>query len=243
MNDVLGVVLLAGGDEPLHPLEVVDAVLLVDGDGLRRPGADVGAGIGLGEHHRPAPLALDHRLGPPLDLLRRPDEPDDRRHEDPRDVEEQRRVRPDEHLLGCPPHEPGSAEAPQLLWRAEEVPVAVEVCVETPFHAVGEADLAVDELERSLVGLDEAGGEVLTGESLDLAKDVHHRVPVEILEGSGTEIRLEMEHLEEVELDVAQVALVMAHIRPLVTYRRQRAIRTRGAGCVVLPTFYFEHTL
>ena len=49
------------------PVEVPGAVGLLDG--LGAAGADVGAGVGLGEHHRRAPAAFDHQLGPVLLLL------------------------------------------------------------------------------------------------------------------------------------------------------------------------------
>ena len=62
VDDVLGQVVLAGGDEALHAVDVPGAVRLRDG--LGAAGADVGAGVGLGEHHRRAPAALDHELGP-----------------------------------------------------------------------------------------------------------------------------------------------------------------------------------
>ena len=46
------------------PSRCHDAVFLADG--LRAARADVGARIGLGEHHRGAPAPLDHELGPAL---------------------------------------------------------------------------------------------------------------------------------------------------------------------------------
>ena len=61
MHDVLGEVLLGGGDEPLHALEVPAAVGLLDRLGPAR--ADVAAGVRLGQHHGRAPLLLDHGLG------------------------------------------------------------------------------------------------------------------------------------------------------------------------------------
>ena len=60
VDDVLGHVVLGRGDEPLDALDVPGAVALLGG--LGAAGADVGAGVRLGEHHRGAPLLLDHVL-------------------------------------------------------------------------------------------------------------------------------------------------------------------------------------
>jgi hypothetical protein len=64
VEDVLRPVPLGRGDEALDALDVPGAVGLLEG--LRPPGADVGAGVRLGEHHGGAPLALDRQLGEPL---------------------------------------------------------------------------------------------------------------------------------------------------------------------------------
>ena len=59
--------MLGAGDEALDALDVPGAVGLLGG--LGAAGADVGAGVGLGEHHGRAPLAVDHPLGDLLLLL------------------------------------------------------------------------------------------------------------------------------------------------------------------------------
>ncbi len=60
VHDVLGHVVLARGDEALDTLDVPGAVLVREG--LGAAGADVGTRVGLGQHHRGAPLAVDHVL-------------------------------------------------------------------------------------------------------------------------------------------------------------------------------------
>ena len=62
VDDVLGQVVLARGDEALDALDVPRAVGLRDRPGAA--GADVGAGVGLGEHHRRAPAACRRRARP-----------------------------------------------------------------------------------------------------------------------------------------------------------------------------------
>ena len=68
VEDVLEqVVGVTRGDEALHAVDVPGAVVLLDG--LGAAGADVGAGVGLGEHHGGAPAALGGDAGPLLLLL------------------------------------------------------------------------------------------------------------------------------------------------------------------------------
>jgi len=70
--------------------------------------------------------------------------------------------------------------------------------------------LRVEDRGRA-VGLDERGRQVLAGDALDLREDLLGGVHVEVGVGAGAEDLVAAEHLEEVELDVAQVALVVAH--------------------------------
>jgi hypothetical protein len=58
VDDVLGHVVLAPGDEDLR---AADAVVISLGDGLGTDGREVGAGLRLGDVHRAGPAALDHR--------------------------------------------------------------------------------------------------------------------------------------------------------------------------------------
>ena len=67
VHDVLGQVGLGRGDEALDALDVPGAVGVRGG--LGAAGADVGAGVGLGEHHRGVPAALDDQLGDALVAL------------------------------------------------------------------------------------------------------------------------------------------------------------------------------
>ena len=101
VHDVLGQVVLGRGDEPLHAVEVPGAVGLRDGPGPAR--ADVRPGVRLGEHHRRAPAALDHQLGP-APLLRRAEAVHDRGEARAAQVEEHRRVGAEDQLGGGPLH-------------------------------------------------------------------------------------------------------------------------------------------
>jgi hypothetical protein len=61
------------------------------------------------------------------------------------------------------------------------------------------------------VAVDEGCGEVVGREALDLVEDAADGVLVHLLEDALAELLLESEQLEQVELDVADVALVVAH--------------------------------
>ena len=67
VDDVLGRVVGGPGDEALGPREVPVPVVGEGGAGAPEP--DVGARIGLGEHHRHGPVALEDELGESLLLL------------------------------------------------------------------------------------------------------------------------------------------------------------------------------
>src|SRR5262249_59232303 len=90
---------------------------------------------------------------------------------------------------------------------------------------------------RSAVAHLVARGEVLPGQPVDLAKDAAGGVAVDVAERTLAEHRVTLagaaEHLEQVELEIAQVALVVAHLVSLPwpcggrmrSYRRQATRR------------------
>ena len=99
VDDVVGHVVLGGGDEALDTLDAPGAVVI--GVGLGATSADIGAGVGLGEHHRGAPLVVDDQLAPAL-LLVVADAIEDRGEARTRHVEEGAGVGAEEHF-GCGP--------------------------------------------------------------------------------------------------------------------------------------------
>ena len=76
VHDVVGHVVLSGGDEALHTLDSPRAVVV--SEGLGASGAHIGSSIRLGEDHRGAPAVVDHELGPTF-LIRVADAIEDRR--------------------------------------------------------------------------------------------------------------------------------------------------------------------
>ena len=70
---------------------------------------------------------------------------------------------------------------------------------------------ALDEYVGLPVGHPQSYREVLARDPVDLGEDLAHGVGVVLRERAGPEDLAPPEHLEQVELDVAQVALVVAH--------------------------------
>ena len=104
VDDVLGQVVLGGGDEALDALDVPGAVGLGNRPGPS--GADVGARVRLGQHHGGAPLPLDHDLGdPPIPLVAHG--PQHVRELGAGRVELHRRIRADVQLVDGPLHRGG----------------------------------------------------------------------------------------------------------------------------------------
>ena len=66
---------------------------------------------------------------------------------------------------------------------------------------------------RVAVAVDVRLRELLAGEPVDLGQDRASGLAVDLAEGAGAEHLVASEHLEQVELDVAQVGLVVAHGR------------------------------
>ena len=62
------------------------------------------------------------------------------------------------------------------------------------------------------VGVEEAVGQLVLGEPRDLAEDLAGGLDVDVLIRPGAEHAGAVEDLEQVELEVAQVALVVTHL-------------------------------
>jgi hypothetical protein len=210
VHDVLGHVVLGRGDEALDALDVPRAVLV--GEGLGAAGADVGAGIGLGEHHRGAPLAVDHVLGDLLVAVGAVLE-HDAGEAGAGGVHPHRCVGAQDELGARPDERGGAALAAHLLGDLDAPPLGVHPGLvrlgERGVHGDG---LGVGVVHRRVaVGVVERRGERAGGQALDLGEDVARGVGVDLLEDPGAVDAAAVEQLEEIELDVAQVALVMAH--------------------------------
>ncbi len=119
VDDVLGGVVLARGDEPLHPLQVPGVARHLHR--LGGAGTHIGAGIRLGQHHGARPAALHHEAGQ-APLLLGALLPDDAGEQRPTAVEDRRGVGSQQQLLGGPEHGGGHRDPSQALGDAEAVP-------------------------------------------------------------------------------------------------------------------------
>ena len=200
------------GDEALDALDVPGAVGLRDRPGAA--GADVGAGVGLGEHHRRRPSRLSTKslahffcsLGA-LDVQR---------------VREGRagRVHPDRRRWSRGPARRATTTGPaaracrpSAAGRSRRQNSDVHERVVRLLERCGQRRGVRRRVEdrRVAVAVGVAGGEVLAGQPVDLGEHVARGVRVEIGVRPLAERRVGAEDLEEVELEVAQVALVVGH--------------------------------
>ena len=92
---------------------------------------------------------------------------------------------------------------------------------------------------RVAVAVLEGRGELLAGQAVDLAEDRARGVDVDLLERARAEHLVAAEDLEEVELDVAQVGLVVAHCSTfeLRRYRRAQARAAAGMSALLVSNF------
>ena len=215
MDDVLGHVVLGRGDEALDALDVPRTVGLFDRLGAACP--DVRTRVGLGEHHGRAPVAVDHVLRDLL-LVLVAVAVQDARERRARHIHVDRRVGT-EHLLGDGPHDSARRHlTTQLGDRLETPPLAVEQRLVRLLERLGQLHRVRVRIEdrRVPVGVDERIGERAFGQLRDLVHDAARGLLVDVGKGSGAEDLVRAEDLEEVELDVADVALVVAHGRRLL---------------------------
>ena len=210
VDDVVGHVVLGGGDEALHALDAPRAVVI--GEGLGATGADVGARVGLGEHHGGAPLLVDHELGPAL-LVGVADAIEDRREAGTRHVHERRGVGAEEHLGRRPAQRGRGARTAEVLGQVESPPLGIHQravgLLEVLRHldGVGRRVVLRRIAVRGEVGLRKRAGR----EALDLAERFLRGLRVHLGVRAGAQPVGGTEHLEEVELDVPEVGAVVRH--------------------------------
>jgi hypothetical protein len=210
VDDVVAQVVLGRGDEPLDAGDVPGAVGLLHG--LGGAGADVGARVGLGEHHRGAPLVLEHELGQAL-LVAGAQLVENGGEGRTRAVHEDGRVGAEHHLEGRPGEDVRGAEAAEVLGQVEAVPLAVLDRLDRLLERLGQRHRVRGRVEdrRVAVGVDERRGDGALGELADLGKHTARGVGVHLLERARAEPVLRVEELEQVELEVPQVGGVVAH--------------------------------
>ena len=184
--------------------------------GLGAAGADVGAGVRLGEHHRGVPAAVDDVLGDLLVALVAV-AVHDARERRAGGVHPDRGVGAEHQLADRPVQARGGGRAAEVGERAEPpvlgVHPGVVALLERRRHRRG-AGLGVED-GRVAVAVLVRRRQVLAGHPVDLGEDRAGGLAVDLRERALAEDVVSAEHLEEVELDVAQVALVVAHDPPI----------------------------
>ena len=212
VDDVLEqVVGVARGDEALHAVDVPGAVVLLDG--LGAAGADVGAGVGLGQHHGGAPAALGGQHGPLL-LLFGAEVVEDVGEAGAHRVHVDRGVGAEDVLVQRPRQRAGHRHAAEFLGEADACPSRRRCTARTDFLN-GSGSVTEWVLGSKTGGLrspsanDSAiGPSASRAISPSISRD---GVGVEVGVLALTERLVDAEHLEQVEYLVTDVALVVAH--------------------------------
>ena len=212
MDDVVNQVGFGGGDEPLDALQVPTAVLLQDR--LGAAGADVAAGIGLGQHHGRAPLFLDHGLGHPL-LQRGAVAVYDNSEVGSARVHEQGGIGAEDQLCSGPAQARGRSVAAEVGREFEPLPVAVDQrpvgLLEGVGHFHAEGGRIVD--GRVAVRVRERGRDRPGGDRLQLVQDLPRGIGAHLRETAGAHPLAGAQYLEQVELEISDVGTVMSHGR------------------------------
>ncbi len=210
VEDVLGHVVLAAGDEPLDALDVPGTVRLPDR--LGPAGAHVGSGVGLGEHHGGGPPAVDRMPGEPL-LFGRAQLVEGPRERGTAGVHPDRRVGSQHEFRDRPHQGTGHHRAAELGRQLEPEPLGIDKGMERlaeglrhPHRVGGRVELGRRAVARHERLCQRAGRQ-----PVDLVEHAAGGVVVDLVEGPATEHILPAEQLEQVELDIAQVALEVRH--------------------------------
>ncbi len=210
VDDVLREIVLTAGDEALDALQVPRPVVLAAG--RRASGADVRSRVRFGEDHRRAPAPVHHPPGD-LPLLLGSQAEDHRGEGRETGVHPQRRVGAQDQLPHRPEQRRGAGFAAQPFRQAEPPPFGVEerlVGLLEPLGKAGGAGLRIEDRRRA-VRVGEGVGQFAGRQPLHLDQDVPCGVLVHLGERTDSVTLLGAEHLEEVELQVAQVGLVVPH--------------------------------
>jgi hypothetical protein len=170
VHDVLGEVVVAGGDEDLGAFDLVSAVGLLDRPGRR--GADVGAGLRLGEAHRAGPLSGEHSHGVVVDLARLAEVRDHFSGADGEArVHRERRVGAGEQFFGRDTDGKRRARAAELFRRAHAAVARVVQRLPRFFEPGRRRDLAVLQGAALLVADAVGRADLVADEAVDLVEN------------------------------------------------------------------------
>ena len=228
MEDVLGgIAHVATGDEPLHALDVPGAVGLFDGFGAGR--AHVGARIGFGEHHGGRPAAL-YALGRPPSLLFGALDVQGLRHEGAQAKEVRGGVGAEHHFGDSPCQRRRRGHATDLFGQAQPPPPGLFDRVDRLDQLRRHADAVRGGVEYRWVAVrvGESLGDRALGQAGGFGQNRFGGIDVEIAVASGAEDGPDVEDLEQVELEIADVGDVVAHGGSLRFGELRRSVSERG---------------
>jgi len=182
---------------------------------LGAAGAHVRAGVGLGEHHGGAPLLADH-VPRQLLLLVGAQDVQHLGEGEPGGVHVHGGVRSQDELGDGPAQRRGDDGAAELTWDVEAPPLGIDIGLVGLGERGGERDRAGRGVEhrRVAIGVEQALGKLVLREATDLAEDLAGSCRVDVGVRTAAQDLLTVEDLEQVELEIAQVALVVAHQGP-----------------------------
>ena len=210
MEDVLGgIAHVSTGDEPLDALDVPGAIGLFDC--LGAAGTDIGARIGLGEHHGGLPTAL-HALRCPPPLLFVAFEVERVRHERAQVEKGRRRIGAEDHFIDRPSQGRRRRHATDLLGQAQPPPSGLFDRVHRLHQLARHADGVRGRVEYRwvAVGKGEGFGDRALGQASCFGQYRSDRVDIEIAIASVAEDDTHVQDLEQVELEIANVGDVVA---------------------------------
>ncbi len=211
VHDVLEQVIgVAVGNKPLDAFDVPGAIALIDRFGAAS--ADVGTRVGLGEHHGGTPVALDRQRGP-MPLLLIADAVEDVRHKRTGHEHEHRRVGAEDQLVDRPLHHRRRWHTADVFGEPDSEPLTISPRAERLLERLRQAHDVRVGVERRWVAV--AVGKRLGHRALSqpggLGKHLPHRIAVQVAERFVGQHLLQAERFEQIEFQVAHIALVVAH--------------------------------
>ena len=148
-----------------------------------------------------------------MPLLLVADVVEDVRHDRACHVEEDRRIGPQRQFVDRPRQHRGRGYTVKPLVQPDPEPLALPPRVQGLLERLGNGHHVRVGVERrwAPVGLGERLRDRPLGQLRGFRQHLAHRLAVEVAELAGRQRLLERKHLEKVELEIAHIALVMAH--------------------------------
>ncbi len=202
VDDVVSEIVVATANENLGALDAVGAVVV--SARAARCGADIGAGVRLGETHGPRPFAAQHFWNVFLLLLLRAELQNELcGGQTQAGVHRERRVRTAEHLLDEGTHHAWRILAAPARWGRNRAPTCFPELVPCTFESVGRDDTSVFDSAALFVTGGVQGADRVAHETVDLVQDHVALIGTPLGVGFLAKYGLQLELLEEQEPKVS----------------------------------------